>query len=116
MVNSGGCLNRILAKFYLSELVRYPTSPYKPNKQQMKPTCQLLAIHAIHQHGVIHRDLKPENILFNDDGHLVVADFRRGARLRRRPAQGRLHRGRVPALGGGAAARRGRVPAAHAEL
>ncbi|KJA23086.1 hypothetical protein HYPSUDRAFT_215366 [Hypholoma sublateritium FD-334 SS-4] len=55
MITSGGCLNRILAKFYLSEL--------------------LLAIHAIHQHGVIHRDLKPENILFNDDGHLIVADF-----------------------------------------
>ncbi|KAI0067545.1 kinase-like protein [Artomyces pyxidatus] len=35
----------------------------------------ILALDDLHTQGMIHRDIKPENILFDDQGHLLVADF-----------------------------------------
>lgn len=42
-------------KFYLAELA--------------------LALHHIHNLGIIYRDLKPENILLDADGHIALTDF-----------------------------------------
>lgn len=35
----------------------------------------LVAIEALHKHGVLYRDLKPENILLHADGHVGLIDF-----------------------------------------
>ncbi len=35
----------------------------------------LLALDAIHAHGLVHRDIKPSNLLLGDDGRIMVADF-----------------------------------------
>lgn len=35
----------------------------------------LLALDAIHRHGMVHRDIKPSNLLLADDGRILVADF-----------------------------------------
>jgi len=34
-----------------------------------------LALHHLHEKGVVYRDLKPENILLDADGHVKLADF-----------------------------------------
>jgi serine/threonine protein kinase len=34
-----------------------------------------LALHHLHQSGIIYRDLKPENILLDRDGHIKLTDF-----------------------------------------
>jgi serine/threonine protein kinase len=34
-----------------------------------------LALHHLHQFGIIYRDLKPENICFDEDGHVKLTDF-----------------------------------------
>lgn len=34
-----------------------------------------LAIHFLHQRGIVYRDLKPENIMVGLDGHLKLGDF-----------------------------------------
>jgi len=35
----------------------------------------LLALDAIHRHGLVHRDIKPSNLLLDDVGRVMVADF-----------------------------------------
>ncbi|MEN0065772.1 MAG: serine/threonine-protein kinase [Myxococcota bacterium] len=35
----------------------------------------LLALDAVHRHGLVHRDIKPSNLLVGDDGRILVADF-----------------------------------------
>ncbi|KAF8568711.1 hypothetical protein P879_00846 [Paragonimus westermani] len=35
----------------------------------------ILALHHLHQLGIIYRDLKPENILLDTDGHIKLTDF-----------------------------------------
>lgn len=35
----------------------------------------LLALHHLHQHGIIYRDLKPENIMLDREGHVKLTDF-----------------------------------------
>lgn len=35
----------------------------------------LLALEALHSHGITYRDLKPENILLGADGYLKLVDF-----------------------------------------
>ena len=34
-----------------------------------------LAIHFLHNKGIVYRDLKPENCLLNEKGHLILTDF-----------------------------------------
>ena len=34
-----------------------------------------LALHFLHENGIIYRDLKPENILLDKDGHIKLTDF-----------------------------------------
>jgi serine/threonine protein kinase len=34
-----------------------------------------LAVHALHDRGILHRDLKPEHLLLAADGHLRITDF-----------------------------------------
>ncbi|ORY36547.1 kinase-like protein [Rhizoclosmatium globosum] len=34
------------------------------------------AIAYIHSHHIVHRNLRPENLLLDEDGHVVVTDFR----------------------------------------
>jgi serine/threonine protein kinase len=35
----------------------------------------VLALHTLHNLGVLHRDVKPDNILLDSQGHLVLTDF-----------------------------------------
>lgn len=35
----------------------------------------LLALHHLHQNGIIYRDLKPENIMLDREGHVKLTDF-----------------------------------------
>ena len=35
----------------------------------------VLALEALHAHGVLYRDLKPSNVLVDAEGHVKLADF-----------------------------------------
>ena len=41
-----------------------------------------LALHYLHEKGIIYRDLKPENILMDDQGYLRLADFGMAKKLK----------------------------------
>jgi serine/threonine protein kinase len=35
----------------------------------------IVALHYLHEHGILYRALKPENILISDDGHIKLTDY-----------------------------------------
>lgn len=49
--------------------------PWNPHTAARAVATLALAIHAVHESGVLHRDLKPANILMAEDGRLLVSDF-----------------------------------------
>jgi serine/threonine-protein kinase len=49
--------------------------PLEPKEAAALVRTLALAVHAVHQGGVVHRDLKPGNVLFAADGTPKVADF-----------------------------------------
>ncbi|KAF9533186.1 kinase-like domain-containing protein [Crepidotus variabilis] len=63
LIEHKGYLGRELARFYRAELI--------------------LAIHALHEAGIVHRDVKPESILLDEKGHLILADLGLSANIGR---------------------------------
>lgn len=50
-----GCFDNEIAKFYFAETI--------------------LGLESLYKNNIIHRDLKPENLLINSQGHIKLADF-----------------------------------------
>ncbi|KAJ7093028.1 kinase-like domain-containing protein, partial [Mycena crocata] len=75
-------LSRDAIRFYGGELVRLSV-----RLCHLMLTCvvQLLALHALHQRGIVHLDIKPDNVVIGSDGHLLVIDFGIAERLNLQP-------------------------------
>lgn len=54
-LNKSGPFNEEFTRFYIAQIA--------------------IALHQVHQKGVVFRDLKPENLLFDSEGYLKLADF-----------------------------------------
>lgn len=63
-------LDGITLKNYLK---KYGTIPAETLAQMIDPI--LLALHEIHQQGLIHRDISPDNIMMLKNGQLKILDF-----------------------------------------
>ena len=72
------------AKFYLGlEYVSGGELFYHMEKRHALPIDEVrlyvaemaLALHYLHELGIVYRDLKPENVMLDEDGHIKLTDF-----------------------------------------